>query len=1557
MREQVSRHKKTTTGFSIPTLKNPVRGFGLDSSQTSPPAVSLLPLLNQPPGHDISRISLLRPQEPVEESQSPESTPLQPKSLHVTPKANKLPTIQRRENSPNPTEENQPKNSEVGEPKPETENKEQQNQPPTDKQQTTATPPPNSGDGGANPPPSKKVDTSVEVAGSPLAGQKQPELKDNKANPIKGDTEGLPGQDVTDAAPKVAKVGDGEKAPVSPENDPAFQAVVSNTKQTAGKQKQHPTAASKAQAAQGAAVAPSNEVDSKAQANHVGEMGQAPTPAFDAAAFKAKLMQRIADMAPKNLEEADDFKDNNKLDSVKGDLSGKVKEEQKKSQGPLEEKSKQKPDTSGIEAKQVTPLPPTEPGAPPTGVGADKAAPKSKGQGEVEAPIQAESKKLDQQMQEADITEEQLVKSNEPEFQSALTAKKDAQTNAQQAPPKYRQQEQTILATAQATATATAQQNLQSMHGIRSQNLGQVGQKQVGAKGKDEQARAKIAGDINKIFDKTKAKVEKTLGDLDGQVIQAFDAGAAEAKKAFEDYVGQKMDKYKSDRYSGIWGKGKWLKDKIMGMPKAVNTFYEEGRDLYLQKMDGVINKVIAIISQAITQAKAEITNGKQEIQNYVNQLPQDLKSVGQEAATDIESKFDELQESINSKQDELINTLAQKYKENLDAVDARIEELKAANSGLIEKAFNAVVGVIKTIIELAQMLMGVLARVAGVVGEILKDPIGFLGNLIQAVKQGFLNFVNNIGKHLQQGLIAWLTGTIAETGIEMPENFDLKGIFSLAMQLVGFTYQAIRGQAVQRLGEDKVSWMEQSVEVFQILASEGIGGIWQFVQDRIGDLNTLIIEPIKTFITEKVITAGVEWVLSLLTPASAFIKAAKAIYEIVKFFMERAQQIGDLINAILDSVSAIAGGAIDQAIQAVENALAKSLPVVISFLASLLGLGGIAGKIQAIFAKLRQPMEKAVDWVIDKGAKAFKKVANKVKNSKFGKKAGAIKDKAVEKYKAGKQWVEDKKEAAKNWIEDKKAAAFGGEDERTQEQKSADLKAALKEAEKIGDNDELSLKEVKSRIKTVKKNYRMQYLNLVVDKHTNDGDIIHFEGKINPEGQSEQVEHKSNEEDEGRFDKLLYESLKQVSNTYYKGYSKADIRTGKARQSPDFADTRGTSTTENPTTTTSQRNRELLENSRSQSQKTGKSGVTEPHGAASENLTAKTPQRDRELLERSRSEREATIKQEGNKIQQELAKAQIAYSVASQAEFYPHNTFNVGGGDFFVCQVNNYYIVPKSKADSVYDYYLKSASGDTYKQTRSLLQKRLKDLQGEKEKAEKAIAAIQQNEQIAADDKTEKIKDKEQLIERIQKDYTAIETAGDPSTMLSICKELVKDKKITGLNLSIKAKVGVPRTLTSQYDYGSNPVSIKQAKEFYKNFPNSIAGTSNQETVFVASVVAEPSRHSVAHITNMLSLDERSEGFKDENENVFQHLSMSQAESDPNPREVKPEELDSRLNNEGKRAIVTNRDLSAVKDKNPQLHQNLRKLFEDHKSDKDDSIVSKFSDAIIKYLDLPNNS
>ena len=51
-----------------------------------------------------------------------------------------------------------------------------------------------------------------------------------------------------------------------------------------------------------------------------------------------------------------------------------------------------------------------------------------------------------------------------------------------------------------------------------------------------------------------------------------------------------------------------------------------------------------------------------------------------------------------------------------------------------------------------------------------------------------------------------------------------------------------------------------------------------------------------------------------------------------------------------------IAAGNLKKAISAVENSLAKALPVTIGFMANLAGIGGIAKKIKDVIKLLRNP-------------------------------------------------------------------------------------------------------------------------------------------------------------------------------------------------------------------------------------------------------------------------------------------------------------------------------------------------------------------------------------------------------------------------------------------------------------------------------------------------------------------------------------------------------------------------------------------------------------------------
>ncbi len=161
----------------------------------------------------------------------------------------------------------------------------------------------------------------------------------------------------------------------------------------------------------------------------------------------------------------------------------------------------------------------------------------------------------------------------------------------------------------------------------------------------------------------------------------------------------------------------------------------------------------------------------------------------------------------------------------------------------------------------------------------------------------------------------------------------------------------------------------------------------------------------------------------------------------------------------------------------AIEGALSAALPVAISFLANLLGLGGISEKIKSIIGKVRAPVEKAVDWVIGKAVAGLKKVGGLLTGK--GKNKGS----------------DPSKDAAKG--------TAPGTDTRTLEQKEQDLKAGLAAANTLVQNEHLKDSDIKKQLPGIKAKYQMKVLDLVVDKwdEATGKEIIHVHGEVNPTG------------------------------------------------------------------------------------------------------------------------------------------------------------------------------------------------------------------------------------------------------------------------------------------------------------------------------------------------------------------------------------------------------------------------------------------------------------------------
>ncbi len=261
-----------------------------------------------------------------------------------------------------------------------------------------------------------------------------------------------------------------------------------------------------------------------------------------------------------------------------------------------------------------------------------------------------------------------------------------------------------------------------------------------------------------------------------------------------------------------------------------------------------------------------------------------------------------------------------------------------------------------------AQRILALFRRIGATFSSIVNDPVRFLSNLINSVVGGFQRFSSNILEHLRNGLFDWLLGAMAGAGLRMPRRFDLAGILDLVLQVLGLTYARLRERLVRLIGEPAVNTLEQTFEFLRTLVTQGLAAAWQQILEFASGLVDTVLAGIRNFVLTRIVQAAVTRLATMFNPVGAVINAIIAIYNTVQFVIERARQIAAFVTSVLDSLDNIARGNIAAAVAYVERTLGRILSLAISFLASLIGLGGIAGRIREIIGRIRAVVDRALD-------------------------------------------------------------------------------------------------------------------------------------------------------------------------------------------------------------------------------------------------------------------------------------------------------------------------------------------------------------------------------------------------------------------------------------------------------------------------------------------------------------------------------------------------------------------------------------------------------------------
>jgi hypothetical protein len=91
--------------------------------------------------------------------------------------------------------------------------------------------------------------------------------------------------------------------------------------------------------------------------------------------------------------------------------------------------------------------------------------------------------------------------------------------------------------------------------------------------------------------------------------------------------------------------------------------------------------------------------------------------------------------------------------------------------------------------------------------------------------------------------------------------------------------------------------------------------------------------------------------------------------------FVNKISKIIEVVTTFVNSLAAIAAGAVDDAAAKVEKTLAGLLTLAINFLAGFAGLGNLANKVMDIINGIRAQVDKAIDWLVNWIVNAAKSV------------------------------------------------------------------------------------------------------------------------------------------------------------------------------------------------------------------------------------------------------------------------------------------------------------------------------------------------------------------------------------------------------------------------------------------------------------------------------------------------------------------------------------------------------------------------------------------------------
>src|SRR5690606_6894666 len=275
---------------------------------------------------------------------------------------------------------------------------------------------------------------------------------------------------------------------------------------------------------------------------------------------------------------------------------------------------------------------------------------------------------------------------------------------------------------------------------------------------------------------------------------------------------------------------------------------------------------------------------------------------------------------------------------------------------GALWEVFNLLLEVLRFPAELA---VKVFNKAFEVFDSIIERPRVFFVNMLQTAKLGFIGFFERKWTHLREGFTTWLFDAVQGSPIYIPRAFNFSEIFKMLGSLfsVGMekVYRSIERKRGAELAARVRLWIgrigraaAQAWSWVVALHEHSLDEIISMIRDRGAELLQTLVDSVIDWIVSNIITRVSARLFSMLDPTGimAVVNSIVNLYRAVETAIDRAREILELVEGVLDNVGEVMAGTFMNAARRFENNLQRAIPLFLEFLSNQVSMSRVGRRI-----------------------------------------------------------------------------------------------------------------------------------------------------------------------------------------------------------------------------------------------------------------------------------------------------------------------------------------------------------------------------------------------------------------------------------------------------------------------------------------------------------------------------------------------------------------------------------------------------------------------------------